>query len=75
MGEPDKIYFTQHKKGNIFYLVIVEEVDRQLHDGEEEVERCYNCQPEGGIGIGSILLLFGANSFTEYLVPLPNSCY
>ena len=58
-----------------FYLVVVEEVDKQLHDGEEEVERCYNCQPEGGIGIGKILLLFCANSFPEYLVPLPNICY
>ena len=57
------------------YLVVVEEVDNQLHDGEEEVERCYNCQPEGGIGIGNILLLFGANSVPEYLVPLPNIWY
>ena len=58
-----------------FYLVVVDEVDNQLHGGEEEVESCYSRQPEGGIGIGNIFLLFCTNSLTEYLMPLPNICY
>jgi hypothetical protein len=70
-----KYTFTNHTKIQYFYLVVVEEVDSQLHNGEEEVKRYYNCQPESGIGIRNILLLFGANTFTEYLMPLPNIWY